>query len=63
MTKSEFLNTLSEAVSGNTDALADIMEQYMPLINRYSYVDGKLDEDLRQDILLEVFRSIGRFKM
>lgn len=63
MTKSEFLSTLSEAVSGNTDALADIMEQYMPLINRYSYVDGKLDEDLRQDILLEVFRSIGRFKM
>lgn len=52
MTKSEFLITLSEAVSGNTDALADIMEQYMPLINHYSYVDGKLDEDLRQDILL-----------
>lgn len=63
MTRDEFHVTLSKAISGGQEALADIMEQYMPLINRYSYVDGKLDEDLRQDILLEVFRSIGRFKM
>lgn len=63
MTKDEFRITLSKAVSGNVDALADIVEQYMPLVNHYSYVDGKLDEDLRQEILLEVFRSIGRFKI
>lgn len=62
MTNDEFHATLAEAVSGNVEALADIIEQYMPLINRYSYVEGTLDEDLRQDILLHIFERISKFE-
>ena len=58
MTSKEFKGLLSRAISGDNDALADIAVLYMPLINRYSHIDGKLDEDLRQNILLELVRSI-----
>lgn len=40
MTRDEFHVTLSRAISGGQEALADIMEQYMPLINRCSYFNA-----------------------
>lgn len=61
MTKEEFRATLTKAVAGDTEALADIVELYMPLINYYSHVDGKLDEDLRQAILLHLLEKIPKF--
>lgn len=63
MTKEEFRAALTKAVAGDTEALADIVEQYMPLINYYSYVDGKLDEDLRQSILLHILEKIPQFQI
>ena len=35
----------------------------MPLINYYSHVDGKLDEDLRQAILLHLLEKIPKFQI
>ena len=61
MTKEEFRATLTKAVAGDTEALADIVKLYMPLVNYYSYVDGKLDEDLRQAILLHLLEKIPKF--
>lgn len=61
MTADTFRKTLTKAIRGSNEALADIIEMYMPLINRYSYVDGELDEDLRQYILLHLFKNISKF--
>ncbi len=63
MTADKFRRTLTEAIEGCTEALADIIELYMPLINRHSQVDGKLDEDLRQYILLHIFNKISNFSI
>ncbi len=63
MTNKEFHQLLTQAISGNVDALGDLLEMYLPLINRYSYIDGRLDEDLRQQIMLRVFKNIGRFRI
>lgn len=63
MTNEEFRSTLSLAIAGNEDALADLIELYTPLINRFSLVDGRLDEDLRQCILIEIVKSISNFKI
>lgn len=63
MTSEEFRGVLSHAVAGNEDALADLIELYIPLINRLSLVNGKLDEDLRQCILVEIVKSISNFKI
>lgn len=63
MTADKFCRTLTEAIEGSNEALADIIELYMPLINRHSQVDGKLDEDLRQYILLHIFKKISNFSI
>lgn len=63
MTKEEFRAALTKAVAGDAEALADIVELYMPLFEHYSIVEGSLDEDLLQEILIEVFKSITRFKV
>ena len=46
MTNIEFRNILTAAVAGEHYALEIILEQHSPLIDRYSVIDGKLDEDL-----------------
>lgn len=62
MNAHEFRDTLERALSGDRTALETILLLYMPLINRYSRIDGELDEDLRQYILLHVVTKIGEFK-
>ena len=63
MNAHEFRDTLERALSGDRTALETILLLYMPLINRYSRIDGELDEDLRQYILLHVVTKIGEFKI
>lgn len=63
MNSREFRDTLERALSGDRTALETILLLYMPLINRYSRIDGELDEDLRQYILLHVVTKIGEFKI
>lgn len=63
MTADTFRKTLTKAIRGSNEALADIIEMYMPLINRYSYVDGELDEDLRQYIFLHIFKNLSKFSL
>ena len=62
MNSHEFRDTLERALSGDRTALEAILLLYMPLINRCSRIDGELDEDLRQYILLHVVTKIGEFK-
>ena len=63
MTDSEFRSMLAGAIAGNEDDLAGLFAMYMPLINRHSCINGHLDEDLRQCILIEIFKSLGNFKI
>lgn len=63
MNSREFRDTLERALSDDRTALEAILLLYMPLINRYSRIDGELDEDLRQYILLHVVTKLGEFKI
>lgn len=63
MNNESFRLLLSDAIAGDMDALAELFQMYMPLIDRYSYVDGILNEDLRQYILLHVFEKLSQFKI
>ncbi|MEH2933618.1 helix-turn-helix domain-containing protein [Acutalibacter sp. JLR.KK004] len=58
-----FFKVLSKAVAGDKEALADVVELYMPLINRYSRINGVLDEDLRQYIFLHILKNISKFSL
>ena len=54
---------LAGAVAGRHDDLTTILELYMPLINRYSMWDDKLDEDLRQYLLIHIALNISKFSL
>lgn len=58
MTNEKFRDILIRAQAGDNEAMTDILEMYMPLINKHSYVNGRLEEDLRQNIILEILKSI-----
>ncbi|MBQ8268114.1 MAG: helix-turn-helix domain-containing protein [Clostridia bacterium] len=58
MTNDEFRNLLIRAQAGDNEAMADILEMFMPLINKHSYVNDRLDGDLRQNIILKILKSI-----
>ena len=61
LSNNEFREILVRAQAGHNEAMTDILEMYMPLINKHSFVNGKLDEDLRQNILLQIVKSIKNF--
>ena len=61
LSNNEFRELLVRAPAGDNEAMTDILEMYMPLINKHSFVNGKLDEDLRQNILLQIVKSIKKF--
>ena len=61
LSNNEFREILVRAQAGDNEAMTDILEMYMTLINKHSFVNGKLDEDLRQNILLQIVKSIKNF--
>ena len=61
LSNNEFREILVRAQTGDNEAMTDILELYMPLINKHSFVNGKLDDDLRQNILLQIVKSIKKF--
>ena len=63
MNASEFKKVLQGAVLGNHRDLESIMELYMPMIEHNSYLYGRLDEDLKQYILIHIALNISKFNI
>lgn len=61
MTANEFRKLVEETIAGDQDALVKVIDLYMPLINRNSVIDGRLDEDCRQYILIHIVLNIRKF--
>lgn len=61
MTAHEFRSLLQRAISGDNAAIELILLMYMPIINRYSVIDGKFDDDCRQYILMHISVNVRKF--
>lgn len=61
MSEREFREVLKGAVAGIHEDLEEVMRLYMPMINKYSVLNGQLDEDLRQYIMIHVALNISKF--
>lgn len=57
----EFREVLEKAVRGDKVAMELILILYKPMIDHASVVNGKLDEDLRQEIFLHLVTAIPKF--
>lgn len=51
------------AQTGNRDAEAELIIRYQPLINKYSRINGYVDEDCRQHLIIEFILAIRRFDL
>lgn len=63
MTNMEFRDVLSKATQGDKTAIEQLLILYKPMIDNASKVNKKVDEDLRQEILLKLFQAIPKFKI
>ncbi len=59
----DFEEILIKATQGDPGSIEWIIRSYLPLINKNSIYNGRLDEDLRQYIELQIFRKISKFKL
>ena len=57
-----FEEVLFLAQTGNEAATAQILEMFRPLIIKQSLVNGRFDEDLYQELVVEVLKCIRSFR-
>ena len=55
----DFNEILCRAVQGDSSSVEYVIRRYQPLINW----KGRLDEDLRQHIEMQIFRKISKFNL
>jgi DNA-directed RNA polymerase specialized sigma subunit len=63
MNHEEFSDLLQGAIAGNQGDIEKLLQMYTPLINRTSFIRGKLDEDLRQYIMMHIIKNLSKFKI
>lgn len=42
------------------DEVIHIIFEYDNLINKYSKINGRVDEDLKQEIIIEIYRTLTK---
>ena len=62
MTQQDFENVLNGAIQGDLKALECLLDLYQPLIRKYSYVNGRLDEDLYQQLIFRMLKQVEKFE-
>lgn len=63
MQEREFEVLLWKARNKDKKAISEIIEMYRPLLLKYAKYKGKFDEDLYQELVCAVLRSIIKFPM
>lgn len=63
MTNMEFRDVLSKATQGGKTAIEQLLILYKPMIDHASIINEMMDEDLRQEILLALFKAIPKFRI
>jgi len=57
----EFEELFLRARKSDKEALLKIIEMYRPLMIKYAVVDGKLDEDLYQELVYRIIICVMKF--
>ena len=57
-----YRDLLIAAKHNKSDAVTELYKRCQPAIKKYSYVNGKLDEDLYQNLVIAFLGVIEKFK-
>ena len=63
MTEKDFKKLIEDAKNGKIMAVEELLEMYEPLINKYSYINGRLDDDLKQFLMLHILKRLPKFQI
>lgn len=63
MNNRELKVILVDAKNGEDEAVCKLLDKYKKLIHTYSFVNGELKEDLKQDLICETIDKIKKFKI
>ena len=58
----KYRELLIRAKSNDTEAVAELYQQYQAMIIKYSYIDGKIDEDLHQILVIVFLTALAKFR-
>lgn len=58
-----FERLLHEAKAGDDEAIMTLVEMYKPMLMKHSMIDGRLDEDLYQELCIILMRAIKLFRI
>ena len=61
MKSHELVEVIKKAISGDREAVGVVIEHYMPLINSRSVINSKINEDLKQHIILYIIEKLPLF--
>ena len=56
-----FEQMLLRAKTGDHEAITSILLMYRPLLLKYAVINGRLDEDLYQELCITLMRAIDLF--
>lgn len=62
MSDTEFKNLLEAAQKGDTKSLQSLIDMFMPTLYKNSYIDGMLNWDCLQELILKFIKNIYHFK-
>lgn len=63
MMQQDFESILNGTIQGDLKALECLLNLYQPLIRKYSYVNGRFDEDLYQQLIFRTLKQVRRFEL
>lgn len=58
-----FEQMLRRAKDGDHEAITSILLMYRPLLLKYAVINGRLDEDLYQELRITLMRAIDLFRI
>ena len=58
----KFRDLVNSAKRNNSEAVTELYKKSQPTIKRYSYINGKFDEDLYQNLVIAFLGVIAKFK-
>ena len=58
-----FEQMLLRAKAGDHEAITRILLMYRPLLLKYAVINGRLDEDLYQELCITLVRAIELFRI
>ena len=59
----KYRDLLISAKHNNSEAVMELYKRCQPTIKKYSYVNGKFDEDLYQNLVIAFLGVIEKFKI